>query len=96
MQSNSYVNSCFSISAARCGVDDGKYDLIAGSSIVDPNGRVVRECLEKRDEVLVVQIDLDEAKVGKKKTFDFGRHRRVETYGRIVEQTGVVEPELLP
>ena len=28
-------------------------------------------------------------------TFDFGRHRRVEAYGLITEQTGVVEPDLL-
>jgi len=28
-------------------------------------------------------------------TFDFDRHRRVEQYGLITGQTGVVEPELL-
>lgn len=95
MQSNSYVNSCFSVSAARCGVDDGKYDLIAGSSVVDPAGRILLESTEKTDQVLVAEIDLDEAKAGKAKTFDFARHRCVEAYGRIGEQTGVVEPELL-
>lgn len=46
-QANSYMNACFSISAARCGVDDGKYDLIGGSSIVSPEGhgesRIVRD-----------------------------------------------------
>lgn len=37
-QANSYMNACFSISAARCGLDDGKYDLIGGSAIVNPEG----------------------------------------------------------
>lgn len=37
-QANSYMHACFSISAARCGLDDGKYDLIGGSSIVSPEG----------------------------------------------------------
>ena len=95
MQSNSYMNSCFSISAARCGLDDEKFDLIAGSSVIDPSGKILGEITEKRDEVLVVEVDLDEVRAGKKKTFDFGRHRRVETYGRITKQAGVVEPELL-
>lgn len=95
MQSSSYVNSCFSVSAARCGVDDGKYDLIAGSSIVDPAGRILAEATEKKDDVLVVEIDLDDVRPGKEKTFDFGRHRRLEAYGRITSQTGVLEPKLL-
>lgn len=95
MQSNSYMNSCFSVSAARCGLDDGKYDLIAGSSVVDPTGRILGETTEKEDELLVVEIDLDQVRAGKEKTFDFGRHRRVETYGRITRLTGVQEPALL-
>lgn len=28
-------------------------------------------------------------------TFDFDRHRRIETYGLISKQIGVIEPELL-
>lgn len=96
MQSNSYVNSCFSVCAARCGLDDGKFDLIAGSSIVEPGGRILSEITRKEDDVAVVEIDLDDAKSGKQKTFDFERHRRVETYDRITTQTGVIEPALLP
>ena len=95
MRSNSDMNSCFSFSAARCGLDDGKFDLIAGSSVVGPSGKISGEIREKRDEILVVESDLDDVRAGRKKTFDFGRHGRVETYGRITKQTGVVEPELL-
>ena len=111
MQSNSYVNSCFSIAAARCGKDDGKFDLISGSAVYDPQGHILREAKSTEDETVLVEIDLDECRPGKLKvgissrirlrklivgqTFDFGRHRRTETYGILTRQTGVVEPELL-
>ncbi|KAK0260783.1 hypothetical protein LTR91_018023 [Friedmanniomyces endolithicus] len=94
-QANSYMNACFSISAARCGLDDGKYDLIAGSAIVSPEGHVISEAKTTGDELVVAEIDLEDCRQGKEKTFDFARHRRIETYGLISEQTGVAEPELL-
>ena len=94
-QANSYMNACFSISSARCGLDDGKYDLIAGSSIVSPEGHVVAEAQTGEDELVVDEIDLSDCRQGKEKTFDYARHRRIETYGLIDKQTGVIEPELL-
>jgi len=94
-QANSYMNACFSISAARCGLDDGKYDLIAGSAIVSPEGHVISEAKTTGDELVVAEIDLEDCRQGKEKTFDFARHRRIETYGLIAQQTGVAEPELL-
>ncbi|KAH8593722.1 carbon-nitrogen hydrolase [Bisporella sp. PMI_857] len=95
MQSNSYMNSCFSISAAKAGSEDGKYDLIGGSCITSPEGQILAEAKTKADEIVFAEIDLEDCRQGKEKTFDFIRHRRTETYGLIVEQTGVVEPELL-
>ncbi|CAK3784654.1 N-carbamoyl-D-amino acid hydrolase [Lecanosticta acicola] len=95
MQSNSYMNSTFSVCAARCGFDDGRYNLIAGSCIIDPNGRIVAEAKTKEDEIVVAEVDLDRCEPGKKRTFDFERHRRVEHYSRITERTGVVEPPKL-
>ena len=92
MQAHSYTNSCFSVSAARCGMDDGKYDLIGGSCITGPQGEIIAEATTIEDEVVFGEIDLDKCKPGKERTFDFGRHRRVEHYSRITEQTGVVEP----
>lgn len=96
-QANSYMNACYSISAARCGDDDGeaKYALIAGSAIVDPEGHVVAEARTKGDELVVAEIDLGVCRIGKERTFEFGKHRRVEHYGVICERAGVVEPELL-
>ncbi|KAF9880819.1 carbon-nitrogen hydrolase [Colletotrichum karsti] len=95
MQAHSYTNACFSVSAARCGLDDGKYDLIGGSCITGPEGEIVAEASTTDDEVVYAEINLDECRPGKERTFDFARHRRVEHYGRITEQTGVVEPPKL-
>lgn len=76
-------------------MDDGKYSLIGGSCIVDPEGRILAESQTLEDEVIVADCDLDLCKQGKTRTFDFARHRRVEHYQRIVEQTGVIEPPKL-
>lgn len=94
-QANSYMNACFSISSARCGMDDGKYNLIGGSSIVSPEGHVVAEAKTNEDELVVAEIDLSECRQGKERTFDYARHRRIEAYTLMTQQTGVVEPELL-
>ena len=67
MQSNSYMKNCFSVSAARCGWDDGKYDSIGGSSIVSAQGRILKAALGNGDEVVVVEIDLEECMQGKLK-----------------------------
>ncbi|WYZ39512.1 hypothetical protein EsH8_III_001426 [Colletotrichum jinshuiense] len=95
MQAHSYTNACFSISAARCGLDDGKYDLIGGSCITGPEGELIAEASTTEDEVVYAEINLEDCRPGKERTFDFARHRRVEHYGRITEQTGVVEPPKL-
>lgn len=95
MQGNSYMNSCFSVSAAKAGMEDGKYDLIGGSCITSPEGHVIAEAKGKDDEIVFAEIDLEDCRQGKEKTFDFDRHRRIDQYGPITTQTGVVEPELL-
>jgi Asp/Glu/hydantoin racemase len=92
MQAHSYTNACFSVSAARCGWDDGKDHLIAGSTIVGPDGKIMVESTTEDDETIVADCDLDRCRAGKTRTFDFGRHRRVEHYSRLIDQTGVVEP----
>ena len=92
---NSYANACFSINVAKCGLEDGKYPLIGGSCIVDCDGEVVVEAKTEEDELIVADIDLGMCRRGKEKVFAFERHRRTEHYGLIVEQTGVVEPDLL-
>ena len=80
---------------ARAGMDDGKYHLIGGSSICSPEGHVVAEAKTDEDELVVADIDLDDCRPGKERTFNYGKHRRVETYGLITQQTSEIEPELL-
>lgn len=65
MQGNSYMNSCFSICAARTGVDDNRYPLIGGSCIVDPFGRVLADAATDDDEVVFAEIDLENCRPGK-------------------------------
>lgn len=99
IQAGSYQNACWSINVAKCGVEEddkgGRFPLIGGSCIVDPDGNVVVEAKTETDELLVHQVDLDVCRRGKGKVFAFERHRRTEHYRRIVDQTGVQEPELL-
>jgi Asp/Glu/hydantoin racemase/predicted amidohydrolase len=95
MQAHSYTNSCFSVSAARCGLDDGVYDLVGGSTIIGPDGKIMAESTTEEDELIVTECDLDRCLPGKNRTFDFARHRRTEHYGILTSQTGVVEPPRL-
>jgi predicted amidohydrolase len=67
MQSNSYMNSCFSVSAAKAGLEDGKYDLIGGSCITDPEGHILAEAKGKEDEIVFAEIDLENCRQGKEK-----------------------------
>lgn len=95
MQAHSYTNSCFSVSAARCGLDDGKYGLVGGSTIVGPDGKIIVESQTEEDEVIIANCDLDRCVPGKTRTFDFARHRRTEHYGILTSQTGAIEPPRL-
>lgn len=89
---NAYFNSCFAVSVAKCGVEDGQ-GLIGGSIIVDPNGKVIAQAKTEDDELLIAEIDLEDTINGKQKKFDFSRHRRPELYSRLVDQKGSVETE---
>jgi predicted amidohydrolase len=91
VQAGAYQNSTFVVAVAKAGDEDG-HPLIGGSLIVNPDGEIVAEATTEGDEVLVCACDLDDTQFGKRTIFDFARHRRVEHYGRITEQTGVVLP----
>jgi predicted amidohydrolase len=67
MEANSYMNSCFSISAARAGKDDDKYGLMGGSSIVSPQGHTLAQAKGDGDELVVAEIDLEDCRQGKEK-----------------------------
>lgn len=90
-QANAYMNSTFAVAVAKAGDEDG-YGLIGGSCIVDPNGRIVAEAKTLGDETISAEIDLDACAHGKTKMFDFAAHRRLDAYGLITSQIGVIAP----
>ncbi|WVQ65295.1 uncharacterized protein L199_003471 [Kwoniella botswanensis] len=92
MQAHSYTNATFSIAAARAGFDDGKFGLIGCSCIVHPEGHILAQSRTLDDELVIAKIDLDDAKVGKQKVFNFGLHRQPHQYQIITQQTGVIVP----
>ena len=91
VQAGAYQNSTWVVAVAKAGNEDG-HPLFGGSLIVDPNGEIVAEAKTEDDEVLVHACDLDATIFGKTTIFDFARHRRIEHYGLITSQTGVVPP----
>jgi N-carbamoyl-D-amino-acid hydrolase len=91
LQAGAYQNSTWVVATAKCGVEDG-HPLFGGSAIVAPDGEIVAEAKTEKDELLVADCDLDATSFGKQTIFDFARHRRIEHYGLITSQAGVVLP----
>jgi predicted amidohydrolase len=91
VQSGAYQNATFVVAVAKAGSEDG-HALIGGSVIVDPDGAISAEAQGEDDELIVADCDLDDTIFGKETIFDFKRHRRIEHYGRITSQTGVILP----
>ena len=92
VQAGAYQNATWVVSVAKGGVEDG-HPLIAGSVIVNPEGEVVARAETEGDELIVHACDMDATAFGKSTIFDFKRHRRIEHYGRITGQTGVIYPD---
>jgi N-carbamoyl-D-amino-acid hydrolase len=91
LQAGAYQNSTWVVAIAKGGVEDG-HPLLAGSLIVDPDGEIAAEAATEGDELIVADCDLDATIFGKETIFDFKAHRRIEHYGRITSQTGVILP----
>ncbi len=91
LQAGAYQNSTWVVATAKCGIEDG-HPLFGGSVIVDPDGEIVAEAKSEDDELVTADCDLDATIFGKETIFDFKRHRRIEHYGRITSQTGVILP----
>ena len=91
LQAGAYQNSTWVVATAKCGIEDG-HPLFAGSAIVNPDGDIVAESKTEEDELIVADCDLDATRFGKETIFDFAQHRRIEHYGRITSQAGVILP----
>ena len=92
VQAGAYQNSTWVVAVAKAGDEDG-HPLNGGSVIVSPDGVIMQKAQTLGDELLVHNCDMDATKFGKATVFDFKRHRRIEHYGRIGSQTGVIYPD---
>jgi len=92
VQSGAYQNGTWVVAVAKAGVEDGN-ELLGGSTIVHPSGQIVACSKTLDDELIVSDCDLDDCTFYKETVFDFDRHRRIEHYGLITTQTGVIRPD---
>jgi predicted amidohydrolase len=91
VQSGAYQNGCWVVATAKAGAEDG-HGLIGGSCVVAPTGEIMAQALSEEDEVIAFDCDLDLCHHYKNTVFAFDKHRRIEHYGLITTQTGVVPP----
>jgi predicted amidohydrolase len=91
IQAGCYQNSCFAVSTAKAGTEDG-CELFGHSIIVNPQGEIIAMATSWDDELITADCDLDMCGLGRTTIFAFDRHRRPEAYGRITAQVGAVEP----
>lgn len=91
MQAGAYQNSTWVIGTAKAGREEN-CNMLGGSCIIAPSGEIVAKAISKSDEVIVADCDLDLCQHNKKWMFNFDAYRRIEHYGRITSQTGIVEP----
>jgi hypothetical protein len=91
LQAGAYQNSTWVVATAKAGFEEG-CQLIGGSCIVAPTGEIVALARGVGDELAVADCDLDLCRYGKETVFAFAKHRRIEHYGLIATQAGVVEP----
>ena len=92
MQAGAYQNGTWVVAAAKAGAEDG-FGMIGGSCIIAPTGEVVAQALTEADEVVTYSCDMDLGNYIKDTVFKFDAHRRIEHYGLITSQAGVVAPE---
>jgi predicted amidohydrolase len=92
LQAGAYQNSTWVVAVAKAGVEDGHH-LMGGTVVVNPDGEIVAETRTEDDELVIHDCDLDATRFGKDTIFNFAAHRRIEHYGPIASQTGVVPPK---
>ncbi|MBI4474351.1 MAG: N-carbamoyl-D-amino-acid hydrolase [Acidobacteria bacterium] len=91
LQAGAYQNATWVVASAKAGKEDG-FGLIGGSAIVAPTGEIAAQSISEDDELIMFDCDLDIGRNVKENIFNFAKHRRIEHYKLITEQTGVVYP----
>lgn len=91
IQAGCYQNACFAVATAKAGTEDG-CELFGHSIIVNPQGEIIGMATSWDDELITADCNLDMCALGRTTIFAFDKHRRPETYQRITQQVGAVEP----
>jgi predicted amidohydrolase len=91
IQAGCYQNACFAVATAKAGTEDG-CELFGHSIIVNPQGEIIAMATSWDDELITADCDLDMCTLGRTTIFAFDKHRRPETYQRITQQVGAIEP----
>ncbi len=92
MQAVAYQNGTWVVGIAKAGIEEG-CDLIGGSMIAAPTGKIVAQAITKSDELITADCDLDLCGRTQDAMFNFAAHRRIEHYRVITEQAGVTSPD---
>jgi N-carbamoyl-D-amino-acid hydrolase len=83
MRAGAYANACFVVGIAKAGVEDGM-ELIAGSSVINPQGQIIAKAATTGDELISALIDLDQMTPVRKRWNFLGR-RQPQHYGLLLE-----------
>ena len=92
VQAGAYQNGTWGVAVAKAGNEDG-HELLGSSTIVHPSGQILARTETLDDELIVADCNLDDCNFYKETVFDFSRHRRIEHYSLITEQTGGIRPD---
>lgn len=84
MQAGAYQNGTWVIGAAKAGVEAG-VSQIGGSCIIAPSGEIVALSSTDGDELVVAQVDLDQAKRYQQHVWNMDVNRHPELYGALVD-----------
>ena len=83
MRAGAYANACWVVGVAKAGIEDG-LELIAGSSVINPQGQIVARAGTTGDELIAARIDV-EAMVPVRKRWNFLGRRQPQHYGTLLQ-----------
>jgi N-carbamoyl-D-amino-acid hydrolase len=90
MRAGAYANACFVVGVAKAGVEDG-LELIAGSSVISPQGQILARASTTGDELIAARIDVD-AMAPVRKRWNFLGRRQPQHYGILTTPVTEKEP----
>lgn len=90
MQAGAHQNASWVVGVAKAGVEEG-IGQIGQSCIIAPSGEVVAMATTLEDELVVARCDLDRV-LEYREEAEFDKNRRIEHYGLITQQAGIVTP----